>query len=67
MPASFATAISERPPALQTAGGRVLAISARGPDLASARERAYAAAGRVSFEGRQLRGDIGVVREGTRV
>ena len=47
---------------LVTAGGRVLAISAVAPDLAAARERAYAAAACVRFEGRQLRGDIGSVR-----
>jgi phosphoribosylamine--glycine ligase len=47
---------------LVTAGGRVLAISATGPDLATARSRAYAAAGDVQFEGRQLRSDIGAVR-----
>jgi phosphoribosylamine---glycine ligase len=52
---------------LVTAGGRVLAISAVGPDLGAARERAYAAASRVHFEGRQLRGDIGVLRAGARV
>jgi phosphoribosylamine--glycine ligase len=52
---------------LVTAGGRVLAISAVGPDLQSARERAYAAAACVHFEGRQLRSDIGVVRAGARV
>jgi phosphoribosylamine---glycine ligase len=52
---------------LVTAGGRVLAISAVGPDLATARERAYAAAGCVEFQGQQLRRDIGVVREGSRV
>ncbi len=45
-----------------TAGGRVLAISAVAPDLAAARERAYAAAACVRFEGRQVRGDIGSVR-----
>jgi phosphoribosylamine--glycine ligase len=52
---------------LVTAGGRVLAISAVGPDLAAARERAYAAADCVSFAGRQLRGDIGSVRTAARV
>ena len=41
-----------------TAGGRVLDVSARGPDLQEARERAYAAAELISFEGRQLRSDI---------
>jgi phosphoribosylamine--glycine ligase len=52
---------------LVTAGGRVLAISAIGSDLAAARERAYAAAERVTFAGRQLRGDIGSVRTVARV
>jgi phosphoribosylamine--glycine ligase len=41
-----------------TAGGRVLAVSARGEGVAEARERAYAAAEPVSFEGRQMRRDI---------
>jgi phosphoribosylamine--glycine ligase len=42
-----------------TAGGRVLAISALGHDLAAARERAYAAASRISFQGLHYRRDIG--------
>ena len=41
-----------------TAGGRVLAVSARGADVAEARARAYEAAGKITFEGRQMRGDI---------
>jgi phosphoribosylamine--glycine ligase len=52
---------------LVTAGGRVLAISAIGPDLPSARERAYGAASCVRFAGQQLRSDIGSVRTGARV
>ena len=43
-----------------TAGGRVLGVTARGPDVATARERAYAAADRIHFEGKQLRRDIAV-------
>jgi phosphoribosylamine--glycine ligase len=43
---------------LVTAGGRVLNVTAVAPTLADARERAYAAADRVGFEGRQLRRDI---------
>jgi phosphoribosylamine--glycine ligase len=43
---------------LVTAGGRVLNVSARGRTLQEARERAYAAAELIRFEGRQLRGDI---------
>jgi phosphoribosylamine--glycine ligase len=41
-----------------TAGGRVLGVTARGPDVATARARAYAAADRIEFEGKQLRRDI---------
>jgi phosphoribosylamine--glycine ligase len=41
-----------------TAGGRVLAVSALGEDLAEARHRAYQACARISFEGMQHRTDI---------
>ena len=41
-----------------TAGGRVLNLTALGPDAAAARDAAYAAADRITFEGRQLRRDI---------
>ncbi|MCW2986216.1 MAG: purD [Conexibacter sp.] len=41
-----------------TAGGRVLNVTALGPDPASARDRAYAAADLIQFDGRQLRRDI---------
>jgi phosphoribosylamine--glycine ligase len=41
-----------------TAGGRVLAVSALGTDLAEARRRAYDAASGISFEGMHLRSDI---------
>ena len=41
-----------------TAGGRVLGVTAHAPDLAEARRRAYAAAGRIHFEGMVLRSDI---------
>jgi phosphoribosylamine--glycine ligase len=44
---------------LITAGGRVLNVTALGPDPASARSAAYAAAQMVHFEGLQLRRDIG--------
>ena len=42
-----------------TAGGRVLAVAARGADVASARRRAYAGADLIHFDGRQMRRDIG--------
>ncbi len=41
-----------------TAGGRVLGVTARGGDVAAARVRAYAAADRIRFDGKQLRRDI---------
>ena len=41
-----------------TAGGRVLAITGVGPTMSDARERAYRAAGLVTFEGRVMRNDI---------
>jgi phosphoribosylamine--glycine ligase len=42
-----------------TAGGRVLAVSASGPDLAGAAARAYAGVGKIRFEGMHYRRDIG--------
>jgi phosphoribosylamine--glycine ligase len=45
--------------ALKTSGGRVLGVTAVGPDLAVARDLAYAAVERISFEGKQFRRDIG--------
>jgi phosphoribosylamine--glycine ligase len=42
-----------------TAGGRVLGVTARGPDLRAAAERAYAAADKIKFEGMHYRKDIG--------
>lgn len=44
---------------LVTAGGRVLAVTGLGQNLKMAVERAYAAADRAQFEGRQFRKDIG--------
>ena len=41
-----------------TAGGRVLNVTALGATAAEARDRAYDAAGRISFEGMQIRTDI---------
>lgn len=41
-----------------TAGGRVLGVTGLGPDPAAARDRAYDAAGRISFDGMQVRSDI---------
>jgi phosphoribosylamine--glycine ligase len=43
---------------IATAGGRVLNVTALGPDAASARDAAYAAADMIHFEGKQMRRDI---------
>ncbi len=45
--------------ALETAGGRVVTVVGQGTDVDSAAQVAYAAADRITFEGRQLRRDIG--------
>jgi phosphoribosylamine--glycine ligase len=41
-----------------TSGGRVLTVVGHGSDLATARQRAYANALRIEFEGRHYRTDI---------
>jgi phosphoribosylamine---glycine ligase len=41
-----------------TAGGRVLNVTGIGDSPAQARDRAYAAAARIEFDGKQMRGDI---------
>jgi phosphoribosylamine--glycine ligase len=45
--------------AVLTAGGRVLTVVGRGSDVASAADAAYAAAERITFDGRVMRRDIG--------
>jgi phosphoribosylamine--glycine ligase len=47
------------PAGLETAGGRVLGITASGPDLASAIAATYAAVERIHFDGMHYRQDIG--------
>ena len=49
---------AERDGAVVTAGGRVLNVTALADGTRSARERAYAAADVIAFDGRQLRRDI---------
>ncbi|MFE9368892.1 phosphoribosylamine--glycine ligase [Streptomyces sp. NPDC006711] len=44
--------------AVVSAGGRVLSVTATGADLTQARERAYAAVGRIRLDGSQHRTDI---------
>jgi phosphoribosylamine--glycine ligase len=46
------------PLGLQTAGGRVLGVTASGPDLAAAVENTYAAVAKIHFEGIHYRHDI---------
>jgi phosphoribosylamine--glycine ligase len=55
----FHAGTRRRPDGLfETAGGRVLGVSARGASVGEARARAYAAADCIRFEGLQLRRDI---------
>jgi len=49
---------AERDGEIVTAGGRVLNVTGLGTTPAEARDRAYDAAGRISFEGMQIRTDI---------
>jgi phosphoribosylamine--glycine ligase len=49
----------ERDGAIVTAGGRVLAVCARGDSLQIARDRAYRAAGSLRVRGAHYRRDIG--------
>ena len=39
-------------------GGRVLGVTARGKDIREAVKKAYEAAGKISWQGMQYRGDI---------
>ncbi len=49
---------AERDGEIVTAGGRVLNITALAPNVSEARDRAYAAVERISFDGAQFRRDI---------
>ena len=64
----FHSGTAERQGRVVTAGGRVLSVSAYGPSIGQARDRAYEAVGRISFEGMQYRTDIAALaakEEGT--
>jgi phosphoribosylamine--glycine ligase len=51
-----------------TAGGRVLNVTGLGETVAEARRRAYAAAEKVQFDGKQMRTDIALrAVEGTQL
>jgi len=54
----FHAGTTARDNACFTAGGRVLGVTARAPELNTAVERAYAAASKVGFEGAHYRKDI---------
>ena len=55
----FHAGTAQRDDGIVTAGGRVLTVVATGSDYQSAIDRAYEAAGLISFEGMQYRRDIG--------
>lgn len=55
----YHAATERRDGRLVTVGGRVLGVTALGPNLEGAVKRAYEAVGAVSFEGMQYRTDIG--------
>jgi phosphoribosylamine--glycine ligase len=54
----FHSGTSKREGQFYTAGGRVLGVTARAPDLGAAVERAYEAASHIHFEGMHYRKDI---------
>ncbi|MGI8806017.1 MAG: phosphoribosylamine--glycine ligase [Thermoleophilaceae bacterium] len=56
---------AERDGAVVTAGGRVLSVTGIGDGPAEARRRAYEAADRIEFDGKQFRHDIGAHAEET--
>jgi phosphoribosylamine--glycine ligase len=57
------TAFGSDPPAVYTAGGRVLGVTALGATHEAAREKAYENAARIRFDGVQYRRDVGIVKE----
>jgi len=54
----FHAATSKRDDVYFTSGGRVLGVTARAPELATAVDRAYAAVSNIGFEGMHYRKDI---------
>jgi phosphoribosylamine--glycine ligase len=55
----FHAGTTQREGAYYTSGGRVLGVTARGADLQTAIDRAYAACARIRFDGMHYRRDIG--------
>jgi len=56
----FHSGTSSRDGTVLTAGGRVLTVTALGPTVDAARDRAYEACARISFDGMHYREDIAV-------
>jgi phosphoribosylamine--glycine ligase len=56
----FHAGTAQRGASVVTAGGRVLAVSALGDDFVAARERAYEATNKITFDGKHQRFDIGL-------
>ena len=54
----FHAGTSKRNGVYYTAGGRVLGVTARAPDLETAMRRAYEACGKIGFDGAHYRKDI---------
>jgi phosphoribosylamine--glycine ligase len=54
----FHAGTTRRDGAYYTSGGRVLGVTARGPDLATAVQRSYEAVSTIQFEGAHYRKDI---------
>jgi phosphoribosylamine--glycine ligase/phosphoribosylaminoimidazole synthetase len=55
----FFGGVHKTPAGLAVSGGRVLVVTGTGASLFEARQRAYAAASRISFDGMYVRRDIG--------
>jgi phosphoribosylamine--glycine ligase len=55
----FHAGTAARDDTLVTSGGRILGVTGLGPDISAARELAYAAVERISFDGARYRRDIG--------
>jgi phosphoribosylamine---glycine ligase len=54
----FHAGTAERDGEIVTAGGRVMNVTGLGATPGEARDKAYAAAERIEFDGKQLRSDI---------
>jgi phosphoribosylamine--glycine ligase len=55
----FHAGTTKRDGGFYTTGGRVLGVTARGPELLTALRRAYEAVGKIGFEGMHYRKEIG--------